>query len=40
MNILVAKLNFKTRPEYLEAAFAKYGLVTLAKIVCDKETGL
>ena len=39
MNIFVAKLNFKTRPEELEAAFAKFGEVTSAKIVRDKETG-
>ena len=39
MNIFVAKLNFKTRKEDLEAAFAKYGQVTSAKIVRDKETG-
>ena len=39
MNIFVAKLNFKTRKEDLEAAFAKYGMVTSAKIVRDKETG-
>jgi len=39
MNIFVAKLNFKTRNEDLEAAFAKYGQVTSAKIVRDKETG-
>ncbi|HEY3403407.1 MAG TPA: RNA-binding protein [Ohtaekwangia sp.] len=39
MNIFVAKLNFKTRKEDLEAAFAKYGQVTSTKIVRDKETG-
>lgn len=39
MNIFVAKLNFKTRKEELEAAFAKFGQVTSAKIVRDKETG-
>lgn len=39
MNIFVAKLNFKTRKEELEAAFAQYGQVTSAKIVRDKETG-
>ncbi len=39
MNIFVARLNFKTRREDLEAAFAKFGQVTSAKIVKDKETG-
>lgn len=39
MNIFVAKLNFKTRKEELEAAFAQYGQVTSAKVVRDKETG-
>lgn len=39
MNIFVAKLNFKTRKEELEAAFSKFGQVTSAKIVRDKETG-
>jgi len=39
MNIFVARLNFKTNPEDLEAAFAQYGQVTSAKIVKDKETG-
>jgi RNA recognition motif-containing protein len=39
MNIFVAKLNFKTHKEDLEAAFAKFGQVTSCKIVRDKETG-
>lgn len=39
MNIFVAKLNFKTSKEDLEAAFATYGQVTSCKIVRDKETG-
>lgn len=39
MNIFVAKLNFKTRKEELEAAFAQYGQVISAKIVRDKDTG-
>lgn len=39
MNIFVARLNFKTRKEGLEAAFGQYGLVASAKIVRDKETG-
>ncbi|NJM26603.1 MAG: RNA-binding protein [Bacteroidia bacterium] len=39
MNIFVAKLNFKTRKEDLEAAFAQFGQVTSTKIVRDKDTG-
>ncbi|MGE0771655.1 MAG: RNA recognition motif domain-containing protein [Cyclobacteriaceae bacterium] len=39
MNIFVARLNFKTRREDLESAFAKFGQVTSAKIVKDRETG-
>lgn len=39
MNIFVAKLNFKTSKEDLEAAFATFGQVTSCKIVRDKETG-
>ena len=39
MNIFVAKLNFKTRKEELEAAFGQFGQVTSCKIVRDKETG-
>lgn len=39
MNIFVAKLNFKTKTEDLEAAFAQFGAVTSCKIVRDKETG-
>lgn len=39
MNIFVAKLNFKTRNEDLQSAFAKFGQVTSAKIVMDKDTG-
>ncbi len=39
MNIFVAKINFKTRKEDLEAAFAQHGQVTSVKIVRDKETG-
>jgi len=35
----VAKINFKTRKEDLEAAFANYGQVISCKIVRDKETG-
>ena len=39
MNIFVARLNFKTRREDLEQAFAQFGQVASAKIVKDKETG-
>lgn len=39
MNIFVAKLNFKTSKEDLEAAFARFGQVSSCKIVRDKETG-
>jgi len=39
MNIFVARLNFKTRPEDLESAFALYGQVASAKIVKDRDTG-
>jgi RNA recognition motif-containing protein len=38
MNIFVARLNFKTTQETLEAAFAKFGQVSSAKIVKDRET--
>jgi RNA recognition motif-containing protein len=39
MNIFVARLNFKTRSEELQAAFAKFGEVASAKIVKDRDTG-
>ena len=39
MNIFVAKLNFKTKREDLEKAFAAYGQVSSAKIVRDRDTG-
>lgn len=39
MNIFVARLNFKTRKEDLEAAFSAYGQVASAKIIKDRETG-
>jgi RNA recognition motif-containing protein len=39
MNIFVARLNFKTRREDLEQAFAQFGQVSSAKIVKDRETG-
>ncbi len=39
MNIFVARLNFKTSSEELEAAFAKFGQVSSAKIVKDRDSG-
>ncbi len=39
MNIFVARLNFKTRREDLEKAFAQFGQVSSAKIVKDRDTG-
>jgi RNA recognition motif-containing protein len=39
MNIFVARLNFNTKREALEAAFAKFGQVSSAKIVKDRDTG-
>jgi RNA recognition motif-containing protein len=39
MNIFVAKLNFKTKREDLEKAFATFGQVTSVKIVRDRDTG-
>jgi RNA recognition motif-containing protein len=39
MNIFVARLNFKTRREDLEKAFAQFGQVASAKIVKDRDTG-
>jgi RNA recognition motif-containing protein len=39
MNLFVAKLNFKTKREDLEKAFAAYGQVTSVKIVRDRDTG-
>lgn len=39
MNIFVAKLNFKTSKEDLEEAFSRFGQVSSAKIIKDRETG-
>ncbi|MBX2899898.1 MAG: RNA-binding protein [Cyclobacteriaceae bacterium] len=39
MNIFVARLNFKTRSEELQAVFTKFGQVTSAKVVKDRDTG-
>ncbi|TRX56112.1 RNA-binding protein [Fulvivirga sp. M361] len=38
MNIFVAKLNFRTTPETLQAYFEEYGEVSSAKVIFDKET--
>ena len=40
MNIFVAKLSSGTKGEGLEQLFSKFGEVTSAKIVVDRETGL
>ena len=39
MNIFVAKLNFDTRENDLQAAFEEFGTVDSAKIIMDKFTG-
>lgn len=39
MNIFVAKINFRTSSEDLQAAFEKFGEVTSAKVIIDRETG-
>jgi RNA recognition motif-containing protein len=39
MNIFVAKLNFKTRTEDLEKAFAQFGEVSSVKIIKDRDSG-
>lgn len=39
MNIFVANINFKTRKEDLETAFAAFGQVNSVKIVRDRDTG-
>jgi len=39
MNIFVAKLNYKTSSETLQAAFEAFGEVTSSKIINDRETG-
>ncbi|MDD4087852.1 MAG: RNA-binding protein [Bacteroidales bacterium] len=38
MNIFVAKLNFKTTSEDLQALFEQFGTVTSAKVIIDKLT--
>jgi RNA recognition motif-containing protein len=39
MNIFVAKLNYDTSDETLQAAFEQFGAVDSAKIIFDKFTG-
>jgi RNA recognition motif-containing protein len=39
MNIFVAKLSSKTKSQDLEQLFSKFGEVTSAKIIVDRETG-
>ncbi len=39
MNIFVAKLNFSTRNEGLQAAFERFGQVESANVIMDRETG-
>jgi RNA recognition motif-containing protein len=39
MNIFVAKLSSGTKSEDLEQLFSKFGEVTSAKVVVDRQTG-
>ena len=39
MNIFVAKLSSDTKGEDLEKLFSKFGEVTSAKVVVDRQTG-
>jgi len=39
MNIFVAKLDFDTTSEDLQAAFEQYGEVDSAKVIMDRDTG-
>lgn len=39
MNIFVARLNYKTSSEALQAAFEAFGEVSSSKIIKDRETG-
>lgn len=39
MNIFVAKLNYSTTSETLEALFSEFGQVDSAKVIIDRETG-
>jgi RNA recognition motif-containing protein len=39
MNIFVAKLSSRTKGEDLEQLFSKFGDVTSAKVIFDRQTG-
>ena len=39
MNIFVAKLSSRTKSEDLEQLFKKFGEVTSAKVITDRQTG-
>jgi RNA recognition motif-containing protein len=39
MNMYVSNLGFQVTDEELKALFAKYGVVTSAKVITDRETG-
>lgn len=39
MNIFVAKLSFNTQSDALQAAFERFGEVSSAKVIIDRETG-
>ncbi len=39
MNIFVARLNYDTTSEGLQAAFEEFGMVSSAKVIMDRETG-
>jgi hypothetical protein len=39
MNIFVAKLSFNTQSEALQSAFERFGEVSSAKVIIDRETG-
>jgi len=39
MNIFVAKLSFDTTSESLKAAFERFGEVSSAQVIMDKESG-
>lgn len=39
MNIYVSKLNFRTSSESLQELFARYGEVSSANVITDRETG-
>jgi RNA recognition motif-containing protein len=39
MNIFVAKLNYNTDSDSLREAFARFGEVSSAKVIFDRDTG-